>query len=305
MTVEPRPDQATVIPAGSIVVGVDGSADAARAVTWAAHEACLEHRALVLLHAVDTAWQAVGAWRLDGLADTFEIRHLAQKAARATVDAAAQGVKLTYPDLEVVASVVDDDPRQALIAASRTARLVLVGSRGRGPVRGLLLGSVSLATALLAACPVVVCRLRRGPLAMHGIIVGTDGSPASAPVLDFAFRQASLHVAPLTVMHCYRDAVDAAEPRHLDASAGLQEMQSGLTEAVAGYAETYPDVKFSLELATGLVDHVLARTISESDLLVVGRRHRSALGRLLHGSMAATVVQHAAGTVAVVPEAQC
>ena len=305
MTTEPRPDHDHAHPPGSIVVGVDGSADAARAVTWAAQEASLEHRPLVLLHALDTTWQAVDAWRSDGIADTFEMRHFAQQAARATVDAAAQGVRLTYPDLQVLASVVDLDPRQALIAASRTAHLLLVGSRGRGPVRGLLLGSVSVATAQLATCPVVVCRPRRGPLATHGIIVGTDGSPASAPVLDFAFQQASLHLAPLTVMHCYWDAVDAGAPRHLDVSAGPEEIQRLLAEAVAGYRETYPDVELRLELATGLVDQVLARTAPESDLLVVGRHHRSALGRIVHGSMAATVVQHAAGTVAVVPEAPC
>ena len=304
MTTEPRPDLDHANPPGSIVVGVDGSADAARAVTWAAQEASLEHRPLVLLHALDTTWQAVDVWRTNSLADTFETRHLTQLAARATVDAAAQGVRLTYPDLEVIASVVDLDPRQALIAASRTAHLLLVGSRGRGPVRGLLLGSVSVATAQLATCPVVVCRHRRGQLATHGIIVGTDGSPASAPVLDFAFRQASLHLAPLTVMHCYWDAVGAGALRRPDASTSAEETQRRLAEAVAGYAETYPDVELRVELATGLVDQVLAGTAPESDLLVVGRHHRSARGRVVHGSMAATVVQHAAGTVAVVPEAE-
>jgi len=304
MTTEPSPDHGHAGPPGSIVVGVDGSPDAARAVSWAAQEASLEHRPLVLLHALDTTWQAVDAWRSDGIADTYEMRHLARQAVRATVDAAAQGVRLTYPDLGVVASVVDFDPRQALIAASRTAHLLLVGSRGRGPVRGLLLGSVSVATAQLATCPVVVCRPRRGQLATHGIIVGIDGSPASAPVLDFAFRQASLHLAPLTVMHCYWDPVDAGAPRRLHACAGRGAMQRLLAEAVAGYTETYPDVELRLELATGLVDQVLARAAPESDLLVVGRHHRSA-GRIVHGSMATTVIQYAAGTVAVVPEAPC
>ena len=133
--------------------------------------------------------------------------------------------------------------------------------------------------------------------------MGTDGSPAAAPVLDFAFRQASLHVAPLTVMHCYWDAVDAREPRRLEASAGPEEIQRLLAEAVAGYAENYPDVELRLKLATGLVDSVLASTAPESDLLVVGRHH-AAPRRILHGRCG-NGVQHASGTVAVVPEAEC
>ena len=144
-----------------------------------------------------------------------------------------------------------------------------------------------------------------GGRATHGIVEGTDGSPASAPVLDFAFRQASLHVAPLTVMHCYWDAVGIGAPRRLDAASGRQDMQVLLAEAVAGFTETYPDVTPRLELVTGLVDQVLARTAPEADLLVVGRHHRSTLGRVVHGSMAATVLQHAAASVAVVPEVPC
>jgi nucleotide-binding universal stress UspA family protein len=301
MTIESRDDR--TIPTGSIVVGVDGSADAARAVSWAAREADLQRRPIVLLHAINTSWSLVDTWRSDGIADTFDLRHLAEEAAGATVDAAAQGVRLTHPDLEVVAMVVETDARQALIEASNTAHLLLVGSRGRGPVRSLLLGSVSVAVAQLAACPVVICRPRLGELTAHGIIVGADGSPASAPVLDFAFRTASLHLAPLTVTHCYWDAADAGAPRRRDASAGPQDLQRLLAEAVAGYAETYPDVELRLELSTGLVDQVLAASASESDLLVVGRPHRSALGRMVHASIAAAVVEHAAGTVAVVPEA--
>jgi nucleotide-binding universal stress UspA family protein len=304
MTTELKRGDDRAGPAGAIVVGVDGSAEAARAVTWAAHQAQLERRPLVLLHALD-AWQASRARRGDGVADTLEIRHLADQAARATVDAAVQGVRLTNPDLEVVTSVVDIDPPQALIAASRGAHLLLVGAHGRGPVRGLLLGSVSAAAAQLARCPVVVCRPRRGDLAAHGIVVGTDGSPESAPVLDFAFRQASLHLAPLTVMHCCWDALASDAPRRRDTASGPEDGPRLLAEAVTGYAETYPDVELRLELATGLVDQVLARTASESDLLVVGRHHPAALSRIVHGSMASIVVQHAAATVAVVPEAPC
>jgi len=63
-----------------------------------------------------------------------------------------------YPDVEVRRRVVRDRPAAELVDLSRTARLVVVGSRGRGGVRGLLLGSVGHALIHHAHCPVLVAR---------------------------------------------------------------------------------------------------------------------------------------------------
>ena len=86
----------------------------------------------------------------------------------------------------------------------------MLGSRGRGPLRTALLGSVSASVARRAHCPVVVCRPPEPePSASIGVIVGADGRDGSQPVLEFAFAQASLRALPLTVMHCFWDVISA------------------------------------------------------------------------------------------------
>ena len=287
---------------GRIVVGVDGSEHADRAIVWAAHQAALEHRPLTVLHAFDPVGRTfVGALELEG-DNRLELRHALRRAARITLDEAVQRVQEIGPDLDVHAELLDADPRQALVDASRTAHLLVLGSRGRGPLRGLLLGSVSVAVSQLAECPTIVCRPRLMEPDTPGVLVGADGSAASRPVIDFAFRQASRRGVPLTVMHCFWEIVAA------DSSSGPVEgaadMRLLLAESVAGFSETYPDVEVHPELARGLVDQVLVNAAPTADLLVVGRRHKDAVARFLHASMAAAVLERAAGTVAVVPEAE-
>jgi nucleotide-binding universal stress UspA family protein len=285
---------------GSIVVGVDGSEHGDRAIAWAARQAALEQRPLTLLHAFDPTGRVfVGALELE--ADSrLELLHSLRRAAGLTLDEAVGRVQAIRSELEVHARLVDADPRQALVDASATAHLLVLGSRGRGPLRGLLLGSVSVAVSQLSHCPTIVCRPRPADPSTRGVLVGADGSAASRPVIDFAFRQASLRGVPLTVMHCFWEIVATGTgPPHEDSDVRLL-----LAESVAGFSESYPDVEVHLEMARGLVDQVLVNAAPMSDLVVVGRRRKDAVARFLHSSMAAAVLERAAGTVAVIPEAE-
>jgi nucleotide-binding universal stress UspA family protein len=286
---------------GHIVVGVDGSEHADRALAWAARQAELEHRPLTLLHAFDPVGRTlVGALELEG-DNRLELLRTLRRDARRTLDDAVDKVREIGPGLEVHHQLVDTDPRHALVKASTTAHLLVVGARGRGSLRGLLLGSVSVAVAQLAECPTVVCRPPGTGPTVARIVVGADGSAASWPVIDFAFRQASRRAVPLTVMHCFWEVTPANAPVGPDE--GPVDMKVVLAESVAGFRESYPDVEVDLQLARGLVDRVLVDSAASADLLVVGRRHKRAVARLLHASMAAAVLERAAGTVAVVPEA--
>jgi nucleotide-binding universal stress UspA family protein len=285
---------------GSVVVGVDGSPHADRAIVWGARQAVLEHRPLTLLHGFNPVGRTtVGALTLEGT-DRYELLHVLRGAALTMLEEALALAQKTEPQLEVHPVLVDADARTALANASCTARLLVLGSRGRGSVSGLLLGSVSVAVAQLASCPVVVCRPRGSGTRTRGVLVGADGSAASLPVIEFAFHQAALRGVPLTVMHCFWEVVATGGPTPDPPS----DMQRWLAESVAGFAESYPDVEVHLELARGLVDQVLANRALTTELLVVGRRHPDAVARILHTSMAAAVIERAAGTVAVVPEAE-
>jgi len=136
---------------GRIVVGTDGSTAADHAVGLAFEEAYL--RGLPLM--------AVCAWHLPDHAEpnapNTDADGLRKVAERQFQDALALwGEK--YPDVEVFTEFADGPAAEVLIAASAGARLVVVGSRGVGVVRGRLLGSVSQYLLHHAPCPVAVVR---------------------------------------------------------------------------------------------------------------------------------------------------
>ena len=265
---------------GSVVVGLDGSEHAERALEWAVRQARATRRPLALVHCA---------------------RH--SEAPGILTDAARTATYLDE-DLDLSVHRIEDDPRDALVDLSRDASLIVLGSRGLGVLRSALLGSVSTSVARHAACPVVVCRPSHESHADR-VVVGADGSPDSRPVLEFAFEQASLRGWPLTVMHCFWDVIAATVgqgPVVAAADDGLDDLRLLLAESVAGLAEKYPDVDVTRELARGLVDECLTGRSTGASLLVVGRSEPPGLDRFLHSSCALAVLERADATVAVVPE---
>jgi nucleotide-binding universal stress UspA family protein len=147
---------------GRIVVGVDGSAGADLAVDWAAAAA---HRSGARL-------EIVGSWVFPGSAGmVYTVDVGLPDVARQAVDAAVARAGALAPDVAVDGVVSEDPPAVALVQRSRHADMVVVGSRGVGAFRGILLGSVSLYAATHARCPVVVARTP-----VHGDAEGPGGS---------------------------------------------------------------------------------------------------------------------------------
>jgi len=134
---------------GRVVVGVDGSEDAVRALAWAAEESRLRDATLVVVH----AW-SLPAIAVPLIADPAPIRDAAGELVEDALVGA--GVDAVPPDVEV--RVVSGSPAAAVLEVAEHADLLVVGSRGRGGFRGLLLGSVSHQVATHASCPVVVVR---------------------------------------------------------------------------------------------------------------------------------------------------
>lgn len=241
------------IPDGTVAVGVDGSPCSDAALDEAVRTAAVEHRSLTIIHAVESSSLTQGV-----LTD-----------ARETVVRRA-------PGLEVHLVLRVEDPRDLLVAASERAAVLVVGSRGRGPVRSMLLGSVSLSVSRRASCAVVVVRPHHPGLVRHGVLVGADATIGSLPTLDFAFRRASSRGLPLTLT---------------------------VSESMAGMRENHPGVAVRVEVVRGHPVHVLVRMARQMDLLVVGAPGGgSAVERALH-SVAVSVVERALCPVAVVPTA--
>ncbi|CAL9604216.1 universal stress protein [Streptomyces sp. enrichment culture] len=144
-------------PDGPVLVGVDGSAAGGRAIGFAFAEAARRGAELVALHAW-TTWNAPAPAPPDA-AEPYanEPGALAANEER-LLSEALSGYTERYPGVKVRHELVRGGSREALIEASRTARLLVVGARGRGGFTGLLLGSVSQAMLHHAHCPVVVVR---------------------------------------------------------------------------------------------------------------------------------------------------
>ncbi|WP_189786568.1 universal stress protein [Streptomyces capitiformicae] len=143
---------------GPVVLGVGGSAAGRRAVDFAFADAALRQAPLVALHTW-TTWNAPMPGPQDpsepyanppgALAEEEEEERLLSEALA--------GRQERYPGVVVEHRLVHGGTREALIEASRSAQLLVVGARGRGGFAGLLLGSVSQALLHHAHCPVAGC----------------------------------------------------------------------------------------------------------------------------------------------------
>lgn len=295
----------TNIQPGSVIVAVDGSEHADLALRWATEQAWLERRPLALLTATGLPTVPIGTW--GGVASGYaypseELLEEAHTVAR-HAQAIAEGLR---PGVEAHAHAVLGDARQVLLDASRDAHLVVLGSRGRGPISSRLLGSVSASVSRDAACPVVVCRpgVDDQPEPDQGVLVGADGTPESLPVIEFALAYAAARDLPVTVMHTFIDQLTGVlGPGEVSrAEVGHEEQWLLLSESLAGLAEKYPDVDIRKVLARGFVEDRLSTGSERWDLVVVGRHPVDTIARFVSGAVATYVVEHARGTVAVVPQ---
>jgi len=145
-----------------IVVGVDGSSDAARAVGWAVNEARLCGDRVLLVYAWQYPAIALTTYAGDPL-PVFGHDEIGRLAAELLAKAQNEA-RACEPSVDVQTRLVEGHPGEVLVDASADARLLVVGSRGRGGFKGMLMGSVSSSCTHHARCPVVVVP----PVAAHG-----------------------------------------------------------------------------------------------------------------------------------------
>jgi len=134
-----------------VVVGVDGSETARRALAWALDEGRSRQAEVEVVNAWHPPY--VGAYPYDPAALDLD---LFEQGAQDLVAEALAGQDLTGLPSPPKVTVVSDTAAQAILTAADGAELVVIGSRGRGGFVGLLLGSVSQQVAHHAPCPVIV-----------------------------------------------------------------------------------------------------------------------------------------------------
>jgi nucleotide-binding universal stress UspA family protein len=140
----------------SIVVGVDDSQNSIAAVQWAAQEASARDARLILVH----AWMVPAAAYGTSLPTTFiptlpNVRFY-KEAAESVVEQALASIDVASLPRGVQKVVTRGAAPAAILATAEGADLVVVGSRGRSGLGGLLLGSVSRDVVRSSSVPVVV-----------------------------------------------------------------------------------------------------------------------------------------------------
>jgi nucleotide-binding universal stress UspA family protein len=169
------------LPSGMVhglVVGVDGSSGAEQALAWALREASLRKVPLQAVRVWSPSGDAVELERLAALRSVAELEEALGRDLEAAVAAVKDSMNLRAVPVATVVSY--GHPVKALIDAAGQDNLLVTGSRGRGRLRGMLLGSVSQNCAQYARGPVVVVRgefPRANPTGR--IVVGVDGSAES------------------------------------------------------------------------------------------------------------------------------
>jgi nucleotide-binding universal stress UspA family protein len=275
------------LPLGAIVVGVDGHPQSQYAAAWAARQADLERRPLVVVHAFDPAphlGRKRGGER--ELVDQLAGQRHAERGMRRALEVA--------PGIRVESLVRSADPAELLVELGERAHLLVIGSRGLGRIASLVRGSVSLAVCGAARCPVVVVRDEepRPPR----IVVGSDGTGASSAAVEFGFAQASLRGVPLTVLH----AVSILEPRAEKWVSAEAAAPAWLSESVAGLREKYIDVDVDLQIADGPTMAELTEASLRADLVVLGAHPHRGPASLSITSVRQALLDHGHCSVAVV-----
>ncbi|HEV7172373.1 universal stress protein [Pedococcus sp.] len=283
-------------PRGSIVVGVDGSKQADRAVDWAAEEADRRRCRLHVIHANDIDWLVAAT-----LISTDD-----GPSADEIVAAAVDRSRRAFPSVEVTGQPTTGSAAHDLVAVSAQARLLVLGAHGTTPFH-LPLGSVPQAVAAHASCPVVVVHGHEtmGPEPQRPVVVGVDGSASSLRAVDFAFDEAARRATRLVAVHSWWievvEGMVVTTPGSPQWQLAAERMHADVAESLAGHGERYPEVDVEMRLVNDHPVEALVSASGDAALLVVGSRGHGGFAGLLLGSVSRGAMTRSSCPVAVVP----
>lgn len=277
-----------------IVVGVDESEGAADALRWAAREASARGAELT----------AVLAW---GLLDQHHLErdvpfdpHYGEAEADGALADILRHVLGDGADT-VLRRAISDLPVRALLTGAEGADLVVVGARGLGGFKGLLVGSVSHGVLRSAACPVAVVRGDTADGPVRRVVVGVDGSATADAALTWALGTARAHGAELEVVHAFQpSALMPSASFDLGSFTAAEDAGRLLLDEVVDAVDT-EGVTVERTLVFAAPGRAVLEAAERADLVVVGARGHGVLTGLVLGSVSQQVVHHAPGPVVVVP----
>ncbi|MGW0750291.1 universal stress protein [Streptomyces sp. NPDC002587] len=304
-----------------VIAAVDGSDHSLRALEWARTAALLHGTRLLIAHVLPDHAQLY-AGRRTALHDASQPQEFADPVSD-RIRTLLGGPSGLPEGVEYVA--LEGSVPEALRVIGAEARVLVMGSRGRGGFASLLLGSNSRAVAATAPCPVVVvphaersagARKASAGQSAGRVVLGLHAAETPDDVLAFAFAEAAVRGTTVQVVSAY--AIPPAPTMVIDSPftvippEGLaddgnavpaeREMLRSQTERLAPFRTRYPDVPVEQAAVPGDAAGRLVTASESAALVVVGRHHPRRTAMSLHiGSVAHAVLHHAHGPVAVVP----
>lgn len=287
-----------------VLLAIDGSEDAALALHAALD---LSTRTGSELHVVH-AWQAFPSYSHPSIAmatDVASYEREAQKVLFEQLDKIeASGVKAAGAHLE------RGRPAETITAMAQDvgADLIVIGSRGLGPVQRLVMGSVSEGVVDLAACPVLVVRGGDTAWPPGRVIVGEDSSSNAKKAGDLAAAVARVFGAQMLLVRAYptfpeisEEVAFLEEARTLDAAMVRHEL--ALMDRASQLEEEHGE-RPRVRVREGDAAHIILQSVEEGEeptLIAVGRRGLGLLDRIRLGSVSTKVLRAATGPVLVCP----
>lgn len=269
-------DEQRVAADEAVVVGVDGSGTALRAVRWAVREADRRGVPLRIVH--------VAPYALGGGAGA--------RRAEAILTLAHTVATQTAPGVRVVSERLAEQMPQALVDATGTAQLLVVGMGGGSRFDDVLLHSVALDVSTTATCPVAVVRGHHEPETGRSVVVGVEDVASDAAAVTVAFADAQRHGSRLTVVHALHDVGDRTIAARVERE---------ITDELAPWRSGHPDVPVDVQVVPGAAatGPLLEASVS-ARLLVLGTHARGAVARVALGSVSRAVLRRSSCPVMVV-----
>ncbi|WP_343574821.1 universal stress protein [Mycobacterium sp.] len=212
-------------PRPAVVVGIDGSQAAIRAAEWAVDEAMNREIPLRLIHVIPEHVEPAPMAAVGNVQMEVEYGETALRIASAAVEATGMPVK-------VETELGRGNPVTTLVAESRSAAMLCIGSVGIGHFAQALLGSTAAELAEAAHCTVAIIRSRqsRSKPGNSLIVAAVSDAPDSEQVVELAIREAQLRHAPVLAVGILR--------------AGTDDMPSAeLNRRVERWVRHHPDVQ--------------------------------------------------------------
>ena len=264
-----------------VVVGIDGSQTAIQAAEWAVDEAVSREVPLRLVEVIPQQAEPAPLASVGNVRMEVEYGEAALRIAAAAVAADGKPVK-------VETAILQGDPAAVLLAESRDAEMVCVGSTGIGRFARALLGSTAADLAEAASCPVAIIRTQqsRPKPGSSLIVVAVNDSPGNDDVVEQAIREAQLRHAPVLALGVWRQDLGEMPYDKLD-------------RRVHFWERRYPSVQFHARATrTGIADF-LDVSDSRIQLAVIGSTDIDQVASLI-GPHSHHILGHAECSVLIV-----